>query len=92
MHQPGIGPLPLVVKAQSPNHWTTSEFTCAYSMGFPVGSAVKNLPASAGAEGLIPGLGLSNGNAPQDSCLENPMDRAAWWVAVHGVTKELDTT
>ena len=23
----------------------------------------------------------------QDSCLENPMDRGAWWVAVHGVTK-----
>ena len=21
------------------------------------------------------------------SCLENPMDRGAWWVTVHGVTK-----
>ena len=92
MHQLGIGPLLLVVKAQSPNHWTTSKFPCAYSMGFPVGSAVKNLPVSAGAEGLIPGSRLSNGNPPQHSCLENSMDRAAWWVAVHGVTKELDTT
>ena len=23
---------------------------------------------------------------------ENPMDRGAWWVIVHGVAKELDTT
>ena len=26
-----------------------------------------------------------NGNPLQDSCLENPMDRGAWWVTVHGV-------
>ena len=30
--------------------------------------------------------------ATQYSCLENPMDRRAWWVIVHGVAKELDTT
>ena len=30
--------------------------------------------------------------ALQDSCLENPMDREAWWTAVHGVAKESDTT
>ena len=28
-----------------------------------------------------------NGNSLQHSCLENPMDRGAWWAAVHGVTK-----
>ena len=28
-----------------------------------------------------------NGNPLQYSCLENPMDRGAWWAAVHGVTK-----
>ena len=28
-----------------------------------------------------------NGNPLQYSCLENPMDRAAWWAAVHGVSK-----
>ena len=32
-----------------------------------------------------------NGNPLQYSCLENPVDRGAWWAAVHGVT-ESDTT
>ena len=45
--------------------------------------------------GSIPGLGRSpgggHGNPLQHSCLENPMDRGAWWVTVHGVT-ESDTT
>ena len=61
---------------------------------FPGGSAVKNLPANAGNAGdasLIPGLGRypreGNGNSLQHSCLENPMDRGAWWAAVRGVTK-----
>ena len=57
---------------------------------------VKNLPANAGNEGLIPGSGRSsgegNGNPFQYSCLENPMDRGAWWAMVHGVTKESGTT
>ena len=64
------------------------------AMGFPGGSVVTNLPANAGAagdSGLLPGLGRSpgegNGNPFQCSCLENPMDRGAWWAIVHGVTK-----
>ena len=32
-------------------------------------------------------VGEGNGNLLQDSCLENPMDRGAWWAIVHGVTK-----
>ena len=55
---------------------------------------VKNLPAYAGAAGdvgSIPGLGRSSGGGTgtplQYSCLENPMDRGAWWATVHGVTK-----
>jgi len=40
---------------------------------------------------LIPGLGRSpgegNGNPHEDSCLENSMDREAWWATVHGVAK-----
>ena len=58
---------------------------------FPRGSAVKNLPANAGDSSSIPGLGRypgeGNGNSLQHSCLENPMDRGAWWAAVHGVEK-----
>ena len=41
--------------------------------------------------GLILGLGRSpgerNGNPFQYSCLENPMDRKAWWGALLGVAK-----
>jgi hypothetical protein len=58
------------------------------------GAAVKNLPADVGDSrdvGLIPGLGKSpgggNGNPLQYSCLEDPMDRGAWWATVHGVRK-----
>ena len=56
---------------------------------------VKN-PANVGDVDLIPGSGRSpeegNGNPLRYSCLENPMDRGAWWATVHGVTKELDLT
>ena len=52
---------------------------------------VKNLPANAGNVGSIPGLGRSpgegTGNLLQYSCLENPMDRGAWWATVHRVIK-----
>src|SRR5574337_707822 len=32
-------------------------------------------------------MGEGNGTPLQYSCLENPMDRGAWWAAVHGVAK-----
>ena len=54
---------------------------------------VKNPLANVGDLGSIPGSGRSpggvHGNPPQCSCLENPMDRGAWWATVHGVA-ELD--
>ena len=54
---------------------------------------VKNPPANSGDVGLRPGPGGSpkegNGNLLQYSCLENSMDRGAWWAAVHGVTKRV---
>ena len=60
---------------------------------------VKNLPANVGDVkdvGSIPGSGRSpgegNGDPLQYSCLENPMDRGAWWATVHGVSKESDMT
>ena len=55
---------------------------------------VKSPPANAGDvidAGLIPGLGRfpggSHGNPLQYSCLENPVDRGAWWAIVHRVAK-----
>ena len=60
-------------------------------MVFPGGSEVKASACNAGDLGSIPGSGRSpgegNGNPLQYSCLENPMDRGAWWATVHGVTK-----
>ena len=59
--------------------------------GFPGGSEVKASACNVGDLGSIPGLGRSpgegNGNPFQYSCLENPMNRGAWWGTVHGVTK-----
>ena len=55
---------------------------------------VKNSPVNPGdIRGMrsIPGWGRSpregNGNPLQYSCLENHMDRGAWWATAHGVTK-----
>ena len=63
-------------------------------MGFPGGSVVKNPPANAGDArdvGSIPGSGRfygeGNSNLLQYSCLENPMDRGAWWATVHSIAK-----
>ena len=60
-------------------------------MSFPGGSVVKNLAASAGDVGLIPGPGGSpeggNGNPLQYSGLENLMDRGTWQATVHRVAK-----
>ena len=58
---------------------------------FPGGSDSKQSACNAGDWGSIPGLGRSpgeeNGNPLQDSCLENPMDRGAWWATICGVSK-----
>ena len=59
--------------------------------GFPGGSNGKVSACNAGDTGSVPGSGRSPGegksNPLQYSCLENPMDRGAWWSSVHGVTK-----
>ena len=63
-------------------------------MDFPGDSDGKASVYNAGDPGSIPGLGKSpgegNGNPLQYSCLENPVDRGAWW-APWGRT-ESDTT
>ena len=52
---------------------------------------VKNPPANGRDMGSIPGSertpGGGRGNPLQFSCLENPMDRDAWWATVHRVAK-----
>ena len=54
-------------------------------------SVGKESACNVGDLGLIPGLGRSpgegNGNPLQYSCLENPMDRGAWWATVHGIAR-----
>ena len=54
-------------------------------------SDCKESACNAGDLGLILGLGRSPGEGNdhplQYSCLENPMDRGAWWIMVHSVTK-----
>ena len=67
---------------------------CMYTWPSQVALEVKNPFANAGDirdAGLIPGLGRSpvggHDNPLQYSCLENPMDRGAWWAMVHSVTK-----
>ena len=60
-------------------------------MGFLGGSDGKETACNVGDLESISGLGKSpvggNGNPFQYSCLENSMDRGAWWVTVHGVAK-----
>ena len=60
-------------------------------MGFPGGSDSKGSACNAGDLGSIPGSRRSPGeghsNPLQYSCLENFMDRGAWWATVNGVTK-----
>ena len=59
-------------------------------LGFPGVSDRKESACNAEDPGLIPGserFQEGNGYPLQYSCLENPMDRGAWWATVHGVAK-----
>ena len=64
---------------------------CHTISGFPGSSAVKESACNAGDPDLILGSGRSlaegNGYLLQYSCLENSIDRGAWWATVHGVAK-----
>ena len=63
-------------------------FKACLNLGFPGGSESA---CSVGDVGSIPGLGRSpgggHGNPLPYSCLENPMDRRAWWATVHRAAK-----
>ena len=63
-------------------------------MGFFSGSDSKEAacnPRDSGVAGSIPGLerspGEGHGNPLQYSCLENPLNRGAWWATVHRVAE-----
>ena len=70
------------------------DITALPIVGFPGGSDYKESACNEGVPGLILGsersLGEGNGNPLQHSCLENSMDRGAWWATVHGVTERHD--
>ena len=60
-------------------------------MGFPGGSVVKNPPAM--QETWVGSLNWEDAMEKemagiQDSCLGYPMDRGAWWAAIHRLSKE----
>ena len=61
------------------------------SKGFPSASYDKQSACNAKDPGVIPGLGRYTGEGKdyplQYSCLDNSMDRGAWWATAHGVTK-----
>ena len=76
-------------------YWTNGTQTLVRDTkcwGFPGGAEVKNLPAIQETQEIQVYLWVGkipcsrNGNPFQDSCLENSMDRVAWWATVHGVT------
>ena len=64
---------------------------CMSSMGFLHSSNGKESACNAGDQGSVSesgrSLGEGNGKPLQYSCLENSMDRGAWWAIVYGVTK-----
>ena len=78
------------------NTWKKSDLEdllCAIRVPFELlwWLSSKEFACSVGDAGLIPWVRKITWsrkcNLPQYSCLENPMDRGAWWATVHGVTK-----
>ena len=71
--------------------WKRDRLPTPVFLGIPCGSAGKEYTCNAGDLGSIPGSGRSpgggHGNPFQYSCLENSMDRGAWWATVCRVTK-----
>ena len=65
--------------------------TIKFIIGLSKWPSGKEAACRAGDKGLILGsgrsLGVGNGNPLQYSCLENSVDRGAWWATVHGIQK-----
>ena len=94
--QPATGyPAPVRLGPRVPRHTAPAVLprpSTLHSLTLHASLGGQNLPATQRrGVGLIPGPGISpgeeNGNPLQYSCLENPMDRGAWWATAHGVAK-----
>ena len=74
-----------------PNHTSFSCVVVVVAQSLSYCSDGKESACNVGDPGSVSGSGRSpgegNGYSLQDSCLDNPMDRGAWWATVHGVTK-----
>ena len=77
----------IFINHKSQNATIKSSRSARLLKGFPLNQAddAKLRKAIGGQQ-----IGEGNGSPLQHSCLENPVDRGAWWAAVHRVT-ELDT-
>ena len=68
--------------------WSRDRLPTPWLLG---GSDSKESTCNVGNLGLIPGLqsslGEGNGYPTEHSCLENPMNRGAWWATVHAIAK-----
>ena len=75
-------------------HYFTT--VCFIIYGLPWWLSGEESTSQYGRCGFSPRLGRApgegNGSPLQYSCLRNPLDRGAWWAAVHGVAKKLNTT
>ena len=84
LNSPTIYPLPILFILLYSKDLTSP-------IGSTGGSDGKESACNTGDLGLIPGFGRSpgkgNGNPLQYFCLENPMDRGAWWTTFHRVTR-----
>ena len=87
-------PISQMKKLRPRRWWCNNE--CKSTLGFPGGTSGKESACQCRRckrRGLdprvrrIPGSGVGNGNPLQYSCLENSMDRRAWWVTIHGIAK-----
>ena len=83
--------LPYICFPISPTFFFFFFYVLSQVFGLPWWLSGKESTCNVGNEDSIPWLGISPGegigNPLQYSCLENPMDRGAWWAIVHGITK-----
>ena len=94
--KPQVGHVALLSPHWLPSVWAQGlqvQFNISLNKiwSFPAGSSGKESACPAGDADSTPGSerspGEGNGNPLPYSCLENPMDRGAWWATVDGITK-----